>query len=76
VGETLFTESPNTDDAILTTAQNGGAGSVISGVLENSNVDIAEEFVRLIEAQRGYQANARVITTTDQILSELMNIVR
>ncbi|PIE22966.1 MAG: hypothetical protein CSA62_09525 [Planctomycetota bacterium] len=76
IGETLYTESPNTDDAILTTAGNGGAGTVVSGVLENSNVDIAEEFVRLIEAQRGYQANARVITTTDQILSELMNIVR
>lgn len=75
-GDTLFTESPNSDDAIATTANAAGAGSVRSGQLENSNVDIAKEFVNLIEAQRGFQANSRVITTTDEILAELMNIVR
>lgn len=75
-GDTLFTESPNSDDAIATTANAAGAGSVRAGQLENSNVDIAREFVNLIEAQRGFQANSRVITTTDEILSELMNIVR
>lgn len=75
-GDTLFTESPNSDNAISTTANAAGAGSVRSGQLENSNVDIAKEFVNLIEAQRGFQANSRVITTTDEILSELMNIVR
>ncbi len=75
-GDTLFSQSPNSDDPILTTAGTGGAGTVVAGVLENSNVDIAEEFVRLIEAQRGFQANARVITTTDQILAELVNLVR
>ncbi|HHI79399.1 MAG TPA: flagellar hook-basal body complex protein [Planctomycetes bacterium] len=76
IGDTLFVESPNSDNAIITTAGNAGTGSVVSGALENSNVDIAEEFVRLIEAQRGFQANARVITTTDQVLSEMINIVR
>ncbi|MFQ5504064.1 MAG: flagellar hook-basal body complex protein [Planctomycetota bacterium] len=76
LGDTAFTESPNSDNAILTTAGNASAGSVVAGALENSNVDIAEEFVRLIEAQRGFQANARTITTTDQILAELLNIVR
>ena len=75
-GDTLFTESPNSDDAIATTANAAGAGSVRAGQLENSNVDIAREFVNLIEAQRGFQANSRVITTTDEILAELMNIVR
>ncbi|MFT7535085.1 MAG: flagellar hook protein FlgE, partial [Hyphomicrobiaceae bacterium] len=75
-GDTLFTESPNSDNAISTTANAAGAGAVRSGQLENSNVDIAKEFVNLIEAQRGFQANSRVITTTDEILSELMNIVR
>jgi len=75
-GDTLFAESPNSDDAIATTANAAGAGSVRSGQLENSNVDIAKEFVNLIEAQRGFQANSRVITTTDEILAELMNIVR
>lgn len=76
VGETLFAESPNSDDPILTAAGQAGSGEIVSGVLENSNVDIAEEFVRLIEAQRGYQANARVITTVDEVLAELINIVR
>jgi flagellar hook protein FlgE len=76
VGDTLWTESPNSDDAIFTTANVAGAGTVRTGSLENSNVDIAREFVSLIEAQRGFQANSRVITTTDEILAELINIVR
>jgi flagellar hook protein FlgE len=76
VGDTMFVESPNSDDAIATTANAAGAGTVRAGQLENSNVDIAREFVNLIEAQRGFQANSRVITTTDEILAELMNIVR
>ncbi len=75
-GDTMFSESPNSDDAISTTASAAGAGTVRAGQLENSNVDIAREFVNLIEAQRGFQANSRVITTTDQILAELMNIVK
>ena len=75
-GDTMFSESPNSDDAIATTANAAGAGQVRAGQLENSNVDIAREFVNLIEAQRGFQANSRVITTADQILAELMNIVR
>ncbi|MFO1076349.1 MAG: flagellar hook-basal body complex protein [Planctomycetota bacterium] len=76
VGDTMFVESPNSGDAIATVANAAGAGSVRAGQLENSNVDIAREFVNLIEAQRGFQANSRVITTTDQILADLMNIVR
>jgi flagellar hook protein FlgE len=75
-GNTLFVQSPNSDDAIVTTAGSGGAGVLRPGSLENSNVDIAEEFVSLITAQRGFQANSRVITTTDEILAELVNIVR
>lgn len=76
LGDTLFVESPNSDDAIVTTAGAAGAGLLRPGSLENSNVDIAQEFVSLIEAQRGFQANSRVITTTDEILAELVNIVR
>ena len=75
-GETMFVEAPNTDNPIATTAGVGGAGVLRPGSLENSNVDIATEFVKLIEAQRGFQANSRVITTTDEILAELINIVR
>jgi flagellar hook protein FlgE len=75
-GNTMFVEAPNSDSAISTTAGTGGAGVVRAGSLESSNVDIASEFVKLIEAQRGFQASARVITTTDEVLAELLNIVR
>ncbi len=54
----------------------GVISKVRSGMLEMSNVDIANEFIKLITAQRSYQANARVITTDDQILQETMNIKR
>jgi len=50
-------------------------GLRIGGALENSNVDTAEQFVRLIEAQRGFQANARVITTQDELLAEMVNLI-
>ena len=46
-------------------------GSIATGVLEASNVDLADEFTRMITAQRGFQANSRVSTTTDTMLSEL-----
>ena len=75
-GDTMFVESPNSDNPIATTAGSVGAGTIRPGAIENSNVDIAQEFVNLIEAQRGFQANSRVITTTDEILAELVNIVR
>ncbi|MCB9888397.1 MAG: flagellar hook-basal body complex protein [Planctomycetes bacterium] len=75
-GSTLFVEAPNSDNPVNTVAGVSGAGFVRPGSLENSNVDIASEFVKLIEAQRGFQANSRVITTTDEILAELINIVR
>jgi flagellar hook protein FlgE len=75
-GDTLFVETANSGTAVLTKGSVGKAGLVRSGVLEQSNVDIAHEFVNLIEAQRGFQANARVISSTDQMLSELVNIIR
>ena len=53
----------------------GKAGQVVGGALESSNVEVATEFVALIEAQRGFQANARVITTTDEVLAELVNLL-
>ena len=54
----------------------GGRGSVLSNSLESSNVDIAEEFTALIVHQRGYQSNSRIITTTDQLLQEALNLKR
>ena len=53
-----------------------GLGGTISGVVEMSNVDLATEFTELISAQRGFQANSRVISTSDEMLSELVNLKR
>jgi flagellar hook protein FlgE len=54
----------------------GGAGRTISGVLEMSNVDLASEFTEMITAQRGFQANSRVISTSDEMLQDLVNLKR
>ena len=53
-----------------------GLGAIQSGVLENSNVDIAEQFTNLITTQRGYQASAKIITTSDEMLQEALNLKR
>jgi flagellar hook protein FlgE len=55
-------------------AGTGGRGQIAGGALENSNVDIASEFANLILAQRGYQANARAITTADQVMQEALQM--
>lgn len=75
VGNTLFTEGPNSGERIFLEAGNG-AGVVTSGTLELSNVDLAQEFTNLIVAQRAFQANARTITTGDQILTEIVSLKR
>ncbi|QDP40181.1 flagellar basal body rod protein FlgG [Radiobacillus deserti] len=56
--------------------QQDGSASVVAGALEMSNVDLAEEFTEMITAQRGFQANTRIITTSDEILQELVNLKR
>lgn len=76
VGNSLYLPSANSGVPKIGTPGSGGRGSLIAGALEMSNVDLAEEFTKMIVAQRGYQANARVITTADQILNELVNIKR
>lgn len=76
VGDSLYAVSSNSGSPLPGTALSGRAGKVLSGVLEESNVDIALEFTRLITAQRGFQVNSRTITTTDQMLQELANLVR
>ncbi|PWU68866.1 flagellar basal body rod protein FlgG [Gracilibacillus dipsosauri] len=53
-----------------------GTASIVSGALEMSNVDLSEEFTEMITAQRGFQANTRIITTSDEILQELVNLKR
>lgn len=75
-GSGYFTASANSGMAVITQATSGGAGSIQGYALEKSNADIANEFVSLIEAQNGYQANARTITVANEILQELVNLIR
>lgn len=75
-GGNYFRESPNSGNPVYNAANSGGNGSVQSGFLEMSNVDLSEEFTDMIVAQRGFQANTRIITTSDQILEELVNLKR
>jgi len=76
VGNSLYVPSANSGLAQIGAAGTGGRGTLIPGALEMSNVDLAEEFTRMIIAQRGFQANARVITTADTILGELVALRR
>ena len=74
-GNNLYSASANSGAAQLMDVTTDG-GSITTGVLEASNVDLADEFTRMITAQRGFQANSRVITTTDTMLSELRQLKR
>ncbi|AJC73963.1 flagellar hook-basal body protein [Pseudothermotoga hypogea DSM 11164 = NBRC 106472] len=76
VGNSLYVPSANSGLAQIGAAGTGGRGTLIPGALEMSNVDLAEEFTKMIIAQRGFQANARVITTADTILGELVALRR
>jgi len=71
-----FAETIESGTAIKNYAGTGGLGEIISNTLELSNVDTAKEFISMIQAQRAYQACARVITTANDMLTELMNIKR
>ncbi|MDO3410695.1 flagellar hook-basal body complex protein [Saccharibacillus sp. CPCC 101409] len=55
---------------------NAGAGAIVTGQLEMSNVDLTSEFTEMITAQRGFQANSRIITTSDEMLQEVVNLKR
>lgn len=75
VGDNLWGRTPASGDINMGPGELASAGSVIGGTLESSNVDTAEQFVRLIEAQRGYQASSRVISIEDEILAETVNLI-
>ncbi|MCY2927177.1 MAG: flagellar hook-basal body complex protein [Planctomycetota bacterium] len=75
-GNNYFTVSANSGDPVATKALSGSAGGVRGGALEKSNVDVATEFVNLIQAQNGFQANARTIKATNDMLQELTNLTR
>jgi flagellar hook protein FlgE len=75
-GSSTFRVGVNSGTAAVGLAGVGGRGVLNSGALEMSNVDLAEEFTGLIVAQRGFQANSRVITASDEILQDLVNLKR
>lgn len=76
MGSSLFAATVSSGDALINKPGTGGLGGISPNSLEMSNADIATEFINMITAQKAYQASAKVVTTTDQMLSELMNIKR
>ncbi|MCH8313785.1 MAG: flagellar hook protein FlgE [Nitrospinae bacterium] len=76
VGQNLFAESAQSGQPVIGAANTGGFGSILGSSLELSNVDLATEFVTMIQTQQAFQAAARVITVTDDLLTETVNLVR
>ena len=76
VGGNLFFNTGSSGAPLTGYSLADGRGSIKSGSLEMSNVDLSEEFTEMIVAQRGFQANTRIITTSDEILQELVNLKR
>ena len=75
-GQNNFSATSASGASNIGTAGTGGRGSVTTGALEMSNVDLATQFTGMITAERGFQANSRVITTSDEMLQELVNLKR
>jgi flagellar hook protein FlgE len=76
MGKNTFAESGTSGQPLIGVPESAGLGRVLSNSLELSNVDLGESFIEMIAAQRGFQANSRVITTSDEILQELVNLKR
>jgi flagellar hook protein FlgE len=77
IGNNLFVPTPNSGPFDGTGEDVGMDGSsIMGGVLEMSNVDLANEFTNIITTQRGFQANSRIISTSDEMLQELVNLKR
>lgn len=75
-GSNLYSETFNSGQPIVGSPGSSGRGLVQANTLELSNIDIAQQFVNMITAQRGFQASSRIITTTDELLAELVNLKR
>lgn len=75
-GDNLWSQTINSGEPVINVPGQGGRGQVESGALEQSNVDMAQEFVKMINFQRAFQANSRIISTTDSMLAELINLKR
>jgi flagellar hook protein FlgE len=76
IGDNQFSPGPNAGTPQIGAPGSLGSGNLVSGALEQSNVDLANEFVNLIVTQTGYTANSRVISTSNSMLTELLNTVR
>lgn len=76
MGGTYFSSGPNSGNTSFAQPGQDGAGPLVSGSLEMSNVDLSREFSDMITTQRGFQANTRIITVSDEILNELVNLKR
>jgi flagellar hook protein FlgE len=75
-GNGLFRVGPNSGNAVITSPLEFGTGRVLGGALELSNVDLSEEFINMILTSTGYSAASRIITTTDQLIQQLLTIGR
>jgi flagellar hook protein FlgE len=75
-GGNIFKETTESGAPVTGTPGTNGLGSIAPNALEQSNVDLGTEFVKLITVQRGFQANSKIITTVDDMLNELINIKR
>jgi flagellar hook protein FlgE len=76
LGDSTYTTSANSGLAEVGVANSGGRGSLVSGALEMSNVDLAQEFTNMIIAQRGFEANSKTISASDEMLQDLVNLKR
>jgi len=75
-GDNLWVQTLNSGEPVINRPNQGGLGKIESGALEQSNVDLANEFVKMINYQRAFQANSKTISTTDQMLAELIALKR
>ena len=76
IGDSHFAQSVNSGEPLIGEPGTGNRGLLSAGALEMSNVDLALEFTELIRAQRGFQANSRVVTSADELLQEIVNLKR
>lgn len=76
IGKNLFLATRGSGEPTVGAPGTGGRGDLYAGSLEQSNVDLTQEFTQLIVAERGFQANSRMITTADQLLAEVINLKR
>ena len=75
-GSNLFTTSANSGSASISTPLSGGAGRTIGGALELSNVDLSQEFINLVIFSTGFSASSRVLTTSNQLIQDLLATIR